>query len=66
MSAQAREEYMAHADREMEYDIEVKIGDKEMSMLPFVKEIVGNSILGMLEALKGYEEGEDIVITIKK
>ena len=57
---------MAHADREMGYDIEVKIGDKEMSMLPFVKEIVGNSILGMLKALKGYEEGEDIVITIKK
>ena len=57
---------MAHADREMGYDIEVKIGDKEMSMLPFVKEIVGNSILGMLEALNGYEEGEDIVITIKK
>ena len=66
MSAQAREDYMAHADREMGYDIEVKIGDKEMSMLPFVKEIVGNSILGMLKALKGYEEGEDIVITIKK
>lgn len=57
---------MAHADREMGYDIEVKIGDKEMSMLPFVKEIVGNSILGMLKALKGYEEDQDIVITIKK
>lgn len=57
---------MAHADRDMEYDIEVKIGDKEMAMLPFVKEIVGNSILGMLEALKGYEEDKDIVITIKK
>ena len=66
MSAHAREDYMAHADREMGYDIEVKIGDKEMSMLPFVKEIVGNSILGMLEALKGYEEDQDIVITIKK
>lgn len=57
---------MAHADREMGYDIEVKIGDKEMSMLPFVKEIVGNAIIGMLKALKGYEEDQDIVITIKK
>lgn len=57
---------MAHADREMGYDIEVKIGDKKIGMLPFVKEIVGNSIIGMLKALKGYEEGEDIVITIKK
>ena len=66
MSAQAREDYMAHADREMGYDIEVKIGDKTIGMLPFVKELVGNSIIGMLKALKGYEEGEDIVITIKK
>ena len=57
---------MAHAARELDYDIEIKVGEKEIDMLPFVKEIVGNSILGMLQALKGYEEGEDIVIKIKK
>lgn len=57
---------MAHASRDLGYDIEIKIGDKEIEMLPFVKEIVGNSILGMLEALKGYEDGKNIEIVIKK
>lgn len=57
---------MAHASRELEYDIEIKIGDKDIDMLPFVKQIVGNSIIGMLEALKGYEDDKDIVIKIKR
>lgn len=57
---------MAHASRDLGYEIEIKVGDKEIDMLPFVKEIVGNSILGMLEALKGYEEDKDIEIVIKK
>ncbi|MCI7146404.1 MAG: hypothetical protein MR991_08210 [Clostridiales bacterium] len=57
---------MAHADRDMSYELEVKIGDKELDMLPFVKELVGNSIIGMMEALKGYEEDKDITVTIKK
>lgn len=57
---------MAHASRELGYDIEIKVGDKELDMLPFVKEIIGNSILGMLGALKGVEEDKDIEIKIKK
>lgn len=57
---------MAHASRDLGYDIEIKVGDKEIDMLPFVKEIIGNSILGMLEALKGYEDDKDIEIKIKK
>lgn len=57
---------MAHADRDMNYELEVRIGDRELDMLPFVKELVGNSIIGMMEALKGYEADKDITITIKK
>lgn len=57
---------MAHAARDLGYDIEIKVGENEIDMLPFVKEIVGNSVIGMLKALKGYEENKDIVITIKK
>lgn len=57
---------MAHADRDMDYELEVRFGDEELQILPFVKEMIGNSIIGMMEALKGYEEDKDITITIKK
>lgn len=57
---------MAHADRDLGYDIELKVGEEVMEILPFVKEIMGNSILGMLKALKGVDESKDVVITIKK
>ena len=56
---------MAHADRELGYEIEITNGDRKIEMLPFVQAIVGNSIKGMLEALKGYDEDEEVVIRIK-
>lgn len=57
---------MAHADRDMRQEIELFADGEEISMLPFVKEIVGNAITGMTDALKGCEDAEEIVIKIKK
>ena len=57
---------MAHADRELKQEIELMVDGKEVVMLPFVKELIGNSIVGMVEALKGCEDAEEITIKIRK
>ena len=48
-----------------EKEITVKFNGEEISMVPFVENIIKGSVIGMMQALKGYEEGADITIEIK-
>ncbi len=48
-----------------EKEIIVKFNGEDVPMVPFVENIVKGSVIGMMEALKGYEEGADITIEIK-
>jgi len=49
-----------------EKDIIVKFNGEEIPMVPFVENIIKGSVVGMMQALKGYEEGADITIEIKE
>lgn len=46
------------------YSIRLKIGEKDIKMVPFVQRALKNTILGFVKELKGYEEGENIEIEI--
>lgn len=46
-------------------EVVVKFNGEEIAMVPFVEDMVKETILGMMSALKGYEEGCDIEIQIK-
>ncbi|MEA4923096.1 MAG: hypothetical protein VB031_06965 [Eubacteriaceae bacterium] len=48
-----------------EKEITLKFNGKDVPMVPFVEEVIKGSVLGMVKALKGYEEGVDITIEIK-
>lgn len=45
-------------------NITLEINGKNITMVPFVKDILKNTVLGVLKELKGYEEGAPIKITI--
>ena len=49
-----------------EKDIIVMFNGEEIPMVPFVENIIKGSVIGMMQALKGYEEGADITIEIKE
>lgn len=44
------------------YNIKLQIGERDIEMVPFVKNILVNVVLGLVKELKGYEEGKDIKI----
>ena len=46
------------------YSIRLKIGEKDIKMVPFVQRALKNTILGFIKELKGFEEGENIKIEI--
>lgn len=48
-----------------EKEIIVKFNGEEIPMVPFVENIVKGSVIGMMQALKGYKDGADITIEIK-
>lgn len=48
-----------------EKDIIVKFNGEDIPMVPFVENIIRGSVIGMMQALKGYEEGADITIEIR-
>lgn len=43
----------------------MKFNGEDVPMQPFIEEIVSGVVLGMVRALKGYEEGMDVTIEIK-
>jgi len=45
-------------------NIEVTVNGKPLKMVPFVQDILRNTVLGVLRELRGYQEGTDIKITI--
>lgn len=49
-----------------EQQVEVKIGGKSLTMVPFVQDIVRGAVEGVLRELDGYEEEQDIEIIIRK
>ena len=48
-----------------EKEITMKFDGEDVPMAPFIEEMVSGVILGMVKALKGYEEEMDITIEIK-
>ncbi len=38
--------------------VEVSINGKELDLVPFVEEIIKNTVTGMISSLKGYEKGK--------
>ena len=52
--------------RELKANINLVIDDKEIEMVPFVKNILLNTIIAVLKELNGYTEDSEIEITINK
>lgn len=48
-----------------EKEISVRFDGEEIGLVPFVEDMIKETILGMMSALKGYEEGCNIEIQIK-
>lgn len=46
-------------------EITLTFDGKDVPMVPFVEDIIKESILGMVKTLKGYEEGMEVKIEIK-
>ncbi|MDZ7837614.1 MAG: hypothetical protein U5N58_06490 [Actinomycetota bacterium] len=47
-------------------DIVLRIGDRQVEMVPFVQDILRDSIDGILKNLRGYKPGKKIEITINR
>ena len=45
-------------------NIEVTVNGQPLKMVPFVQDILRNTVLGVLRELRGYQDGADIKITI--
>ncbi|MGI6721367.1 MAG: hypothetical protein ACOX4I_02230 [Anaerovoracaceae bacterium] len=48
-----------------EKEITLKFNDEEVMLKPFVEDMIKGAVLGMVKALKGYDEDTDITIEIK-
>lgn len=48
-----------------EKSVELYFDGEAVPMMPFIEEILYNITHGMVSALKGYEEGSEVVIKIK-
>jgi len=46
--------------------IRLQIGGKDIKMVPFVQNILTNTVLGVVKELKGYEDGKEIRIDISR
>ncbi|MCL0032711.1 molybdopterin-guanine dinucleotide biosynthesis protein B [Peptococcaceae bacterium] len=46
--------------------VKLFIGNEEIPMVPFVKDIISKTVIGMVSALRGYKEHHDIKIEIKR
>ncbi|MDD2484535.1 MAG: hypothetical protein PHQ50_05900 [Eubacteriales bacterium] len=57
---------MQHSERETGYEVNVTFDGKEIPMVPFVKEVFCNVILGIAKTMRGYTEDTEIRIVVKK
>jgi len=46
--------------------IKLQIGEKNIPMVPFVQNMLRNSVMGMVSELKGWEKGKSVKILIEK
>ncbi len=46
-------------------DVELWVNGRELSLAPFVKEIIASTVLGMVRALKGGENAQEVSIRIR-
>jgi molybdopterin-guanine dinucleotide biosynthesis protein B len=44
--------------------VTLKIGDKEISMVPFVQTILKNNVLSIASELNGYQKGKNIELVV--
>ena len=57
---------MAHSEREMDHTLELEFDGKAVQMVPFVKEIICNVVLGIARTMRGFTDDSEIKIVIKK
>ena len=46
--------------------IHLQIGDKDVPLVPFVQNILRNSVLGLVSELKGWEKGKSVRVVIER
>jgi hypothetical protein len=51
--------------RDQNDEIQIKVNDEEIPLTQFPAEIITQTILGMLKALRGVEDIKEVEITIK-
>lgn len=56
---------MEHTARETGYTTEVYFNGESVSMVPFVKELICNVVLGLVRSLYGFDDGSEVKIVIK-
>jgi molybdopterin-guanine dinucleotide biosynthesis protein B len=47
-------------------DVELFFDGKEIPMVPFIQEMLSNIVIGTVKALKGYRDGDEIVVKIRQ
>jgi|GEM_PF-2366156 len=57
---------MQHSERKTGYDVSVTFDGKEVPMVPFVKEVFCNVILGIAKTMRGYTEETEVRIVVKR
>ena len=55
---------MAEKDKS-EYEVTLTLDGEEVSMMPFIEDILRDVVLGVVSNLKGYEEGQEVLVWIK-
>lgn len=56
----------AQTEMEKEYIVEMEIGGTPVTMVPYVRNVIKNVVLGMVIPLRGYIPGAEIKIVIKQ
>ena len=57
-------ERLAMIEKEHSSEIHLKIGGRDLELVPFVGNILTNTIIALIKELKGYEPGEKVEVTI--
>ena len=50
----------------MTYDVKISCDGTELPIVPFVAEIVGNTVAALIGSLKGVESAKDIKVQLTK
>lgn len=50
----------------LEQEVELKIGGRDITMVPFVQEVLARTLVALVSTLDGYRPGADITLNIKR